>query len=55
MGCGKEKRHSRSSVDLKELFNGCVMSGKWGRNENSVMTWERFLSDDDVSLDVREE
>ena len=54
MRCGKEKRYTRSSVDLKELSNGCVMSGKWGRNENSVMTCERFISKGDVSLDVGE-
>ena len=54
MGCGKEKRYSRSSVDLKELSNDCVMSGKWGRNENSVMTCEWFISKGDVSLDVGE-
>ena len=55
MGCGKEKRYTRSSVDLKELSNGCVMSGKWGRNENSVMTCESFIFKGDVSLDVGKE
>ena len=41
-------------MDLKELSNGCIMSEKWGRNENSVMTCERFISKGDVSLDVGE-
>ena len=55
MGCGKEKWYLRSSVDSKELFNGWVMSGKWGRNENSAMRCERFISKGDVSLNVGEE
>ena len=33
----------------KELSNDWVISGKWGPNENSVMTCERFISNGDVS------
>ena len=40
---------------LFDLSNDCVMSGKWGRNENSVMTCERCVSNGDVSRDVGKE
>jgi hypothetical protein len=55
VGGWNEKWYLRSSVDSKELSNGWVMSGKWGPNENSVMTCERFISRGVVSLDVAEE
>jgi hypothetical protein len=35
---------SRSSVSSSELSSGCVISGKYGPKENSVMTWERFIT-----------
>lgn len=37
---------SRSWVSSNELSRGWVMSGKYGPNENSVMTCERFISVD---------
>jgi len=40
---------------FKRVVQWLVMSGKWGPNDTSVMTCERFISKGNVGLDVGEE
>ena len=37
-------RGLRSGASSKELSSGCVISGKYGPNENSVMTCDKFMT-----------
>ena len=41
---------SRSWVSSKELSNGWAMSGKYGPKENSVITCDKFIATEPVSI-----